>query len=47
MAQSNWRGEDAVANARRNSDRAARQAKAQQLDRREAGHAAGRGRRRV
>lgn len=45
MTRSVWSGEDPVKNAQHTADRAARQAKARQLDRQEAGRAAGRGKR--
>lgn len=47
MARSNWSAEDAVKNAQRTADAKARQAKGKQLDRAEAGAAAGRRRRSV
>lgn len=45
MQRSNWGAEDALGNVRRNADRAAREAKARQLD--AAAQSAGRNKRRV
>lgn len=47
MARSNWSAEDPVKNAQRTADRNAQREQARQLDRRDAGAAAGRGRRSV
>lgn len=47
MARSNWSAEDAVKNAERTADVKAQRAKGKQLDRAEAGAAAGRNRRSI
>lgn len=47
VAQTNWSAEDPNANARRNSERVDRQARARAEDRRTAGRVAGRGKRSI